>query len=37
MEEIRKQSPILQEMESNGEIKIAGAIYDMDSGREVFL
>lgn len=37
MEEIRKQSPILQEMESNGEIKIAGAIYDMDSGRVVFL
>lgn len=36
-EEIRKRSPILQEMEANGEIKIVGAIYDMDSGRVVFL
>jgi carbonic anhydrase len=36
-EEIRKRSPILQEMEANGEIRIVGAIYDMDSGRVTFL
>jgi len=36
-EEIRRRSPILQEMEANGEIRIVGAIYDMDSGRVVFL
>ena len=37
IDEIRAQSPILQAMEANGEIRIAGAIYDMDSGRVVFL
>lgn len=31
--EIRKQSPILKEMEANGEIKIVGALYDMDNGK----
>lgn len=31
--EIRKQSPILKEMEENGEIKIVGALYDMDNGK----
>lgn len=33
IEEIRKQSPILKEMEANGEIKIMGALYDMDNGK----
>lgn len=33
IEEIRKQSPILKEMEDNGEIKIVGALYDMDNGK----
>jgi carbonic anhydrase len=32
VEAIRRQSPILREMEQNGEIKIAGAYYDMDTG-----
>lgn len=35
--EIRKQSPILKEMEDKGEIKIMGAVYDMDNGKVVFL
>jgi carbonic anhydrase len=34
---IRNNSPILSEMEKNGEIKIAGAIYDMDNGKVSFL
>ena len=29
---IRSQSEVLREMEKNGEIKIAGAYYDMDTG-----
>jgi carbonic anhydrase len=29
---IREQSPVLREMEKLGEIKIAGAYYDMDTG-----
>src|SRR6056297_1715119 len=37
MENIRINSPILKEMEDNGEIKIVGAVYDMDSGEVVFL
>lgn len=37
IQEIRNQSPILREMEANGEIKIVGAIYDMDSGQVDFL
>lgn len=37
IQEIRKQSPILREMEENGEIKIVGAVYDMDNGRVDFL
>jgi carbonic anhydrase len=32
MEQIRLKSPILKEMEANGEIKIVGALYDMDNG-----
>lgn len=32
IQSIRKKSPILKDMEDNGEIKIIGAVYDMDSG-----
>ncbi|MRI01349.1 carbonic anhydrase [Kriegella sp. EG-1] len=32
IENIRKQSPILAEMEEKGEIKIVGAMYDISSG-----
>ena len=32
IETIRNNSPILKEMEDNGEIKIIGALYDMDTG-----
>lgn len=34
--EIHKYSPILKEMEDNGEIKIVGAIYDMYTGKVEF-
>ena len=34
---IRKNSPILQEMEANDEIKIIGAVYDMDDGSVDFM
>jgi carbonic anhydrase len=37
IEEIRAKSPILKEMEENGEIKIVGAVYDMDTGIVNFL
>jgi len=37
MNEIRKKSPILKEMEDNGEIKIVGGIYDMDNGKVEWL
>lgn len=37
IEQIRLKSPILKEMEDNGEIKIIGGIYDMDSGKVTFL
>jgi carbonic anhydrase len=33
---IRKQSPILREMEQAGEIKIVGSYYDMDNGEVIF-
>jgi carbonic anhydrase len=33
---IRKQSPILKEMEQAGEIKIVGSYYDMDNGEVTF-
>lgn len=36
VENIRKQSPILSEMEKNGEIKIIGSYYDMDNGEVTF-
>jgi carbonic anhydrase len=35
--QIRANSPILKEMEDEGEIKIVGAIYDMDDGKVDFL
>jgi carbonic anhydrase len=37
IEQIRIKSPILKEMEDNGEIKIVGAVYDMDDGSVDFL
>ena len=37
IEEIRKGSSILKEMEELGEIKIVGALYDMDTGKVDFL
>ena len=30
--EIRSSSPVLNEMEKNGEIKIVGGMYDISSG-----
>ena len=36
IENIRKQSPVLAEMEENGEIKIVGAMYDIASGAVEF-
>lgn len=33
MAQIRKNSPILKEMEDNGEIKIVGAIYNLQTGK----
>jgi carbonic anhydrase len=35
--DIRSLSPILKEMEDNGEITIIGAVYDMDTGEVAFL
>ena len=37
IKEIRLNSPILKEMESTGEIKIVGAVYDMDNGEVKFV
>jgi len=37
IEQIREDSPIIKEMEDNGEIKIVGAVYDMDNGQVTFL
>jgi carbonic anhydrase len=34
---IRSESPILKEMEDQGELKIMGALYDMDNGKVTFL
>lgn len=36
VDEIRTNSPILKEMEDNGEIKIVGAYYDMNTGKVDF-
>jgi carbonic anhydrase len=37
IDQIRINSPILKEMEANGEIKIVGSVYDMDNGKVVWL
>lgn len=37
IEQIRLKSPILKEMEEKGEIKIVGALYDLDNGEVVWL
>ncbi len=36
IDRIRKESPILAEMEKNGEIKIVGAMYDIQTGEVEF-
>jgi carbonic anhydrase len=36
MEDIRSKSPILKEMEDNGEIKIVGGMYDIATGKVSF-
>jgi carbonic anhydrase len=37
IEQIRLRSPILKEMEDNGEVMIVGAVYDMDTGKVEFM
>jgi carbonic anhydrase len=37
IDDIRKHSPILKQMETDGEITIAGGIYDMETGEVSFL
>lgn len=37
IENTRKMSPVLKEMEDNGEIKIVGAMYDIKNGKVTFL
>lgn len=37
IESIRQKSPILKEMEEQGELRVLGALYDMDSGVVEFL
>jgi carbonic anhydrase len=36
IENIRKNSPILKEMENNGEIKIVGGVYELENGKVQF-
>jgi carbonic anhydrase len=36
-DQIRIKSPILKEMEANGETKIVDSVYDMDNGKVVWL
>ncbi len=36
IENLRKQSPVLAEMEDKGEIKVVGAMYDVSNGKVVF-
>jgi carbonic anhydrase len=33
---MRAQSPLLEEMEDNGEIMIVGAVYDVATGKVTF-
>lgn len=37
IEDTRSLSPVLQEMEENGEIKIVGAMYDIATGKVTFM
>ena len=37
IEHTRKMSPVLKEMEDNGEIKIVGAMYDIQNGQVSFM
>jgi len=37
IERIQKESPILAEMETNGEIKIVGGVYNVENGEVTFL
>lgn len=37
IEKARNMSPVLKEMEDNGEIKIVGAMYDINNGKVTFL
>ncbi len=37
IQRIRDESPILRQMESDGEIAIVGGLYDMDNGKVTFL
>jgi carbonic anhydrase len=36
LERVRKESPILAEMEQQGKIKVVGAMYDVESGKVTF-
>lgn len=36
MDNIRKESPIISEMEKNGEIRIVGGLYDVENGSVAF-
>jgi len=36
IDNVRQKSPVLAEMEENGEIKIVGAMYDLSNGEVVF-
>ncbi|WP_290876674.1 carbonic anhydrase family protein [Gracilimonas sp.] len=37
MKEMRKKSPVIAELERNGDVVIAGAFYDLETGRVTFL
>jgi carbonic anhydrase len=37
MEDIRSRSPVIAEMEKNGEVQIVGALYEMSSGVVTFI
>jgi carbonic anhydrase len=37
IQRIRDESPILRQMESDGEIAIVGGLYDIDNGKVTFL
>lgn len=37
MAQVRSNSPVLKEMEEAGQIRIVGAIYDLNNGKVAFL